>query len=122
MKVKVPCIIQNLRSYDAHLILSAVKPRHGKNSVISNNTEKYTSFTIGDVTFTDSMQFMMSSIEKLSKNLTDDKLKETLRYLKSDYGGMFKSYLSICFDFINVFFVGYYSNIGTAVSVKPFSI
>ena len=46
---------------------------------------------------------MMSSIEKLSKNLTDDKLKETLRYLKSDYGGMFKSYLSICFDFINVF-------------------
>ena len=41
-------------------------------SVIPNNTEKYTSFTIGDVTFIDSMQFMISSMEKLSKNLTDD--------------------------------------------------
>ena len=64
----------------------------------------------------------MLSIEKLRKNLTDDKLKETLRYLKSDYEGMFKSYLSISFDFVNVFFVGYFLNIGTVVRVKPFSI
>ena len=105
LKVKIPCIIHNLRSYDADLILSAVKPRHGKISVIPNNTEKYTSITIGDVTFIDSMQFMMPSIEKLSKNLTDDKLKETLQYLKSDYGGTFKFYLSICETF----------------SVKPFT-
>ena len=26
LKVKIPCIIHNLRSYDAHLILSTVKP------------------------------------------------------------------------------------------------
>ena len=78
LKVKIPCFIHNLRSYDAHLILSAVKPRHWKISVIPNNTEKYTSFTIRDVTFIDAMQFMMSSTEKLSKNVTDDKLKETL--------------------------------------------
>ena len=78
------------------LILSAAKPRHGKISVIQNNAEKYTWFTISDVTFIDSLPFIMLSIEKLRKNLTDDKLKETLRYLKSDYGGMFKSYLSIC--------------------------
>ena len=27
--IKIPCIMHNLRSYDAHHILSAVKPRHG---------------------------------------------------------------------------------------------
>ena len=70
--MKIPCIIHNLRSYDAYLILSAVKLQHGNISVIPNNTEKYTSFTIGDVTFIDSMQFMISPMEKLSKNLTDD--------------------------------------------------
>ena len=104
------------------LILSAAKPRHGKISVIQNNAEKYTWFTISDVTFIDSLPFIMLSIEKLRKNLTDDKLKETLRYLKSDYGGMFKFYLSICFDFINVFFVDYILNINTVARMKPFSI
>ena len=104
MDVKIPCIIYNLWSYDVHRILSAVKLRHGKISVIPNNTEKYTSFTIGDVTFIDCMQFLMSSMKKLSKNLTDDKLKETLRYFKSDYGVTFKSYLPICFDFISMYF------------------
>ena len=77
LKVKIPYIIHNLRSHDAHLIVSAVKPRHGEISVIPSNTGKYTSFTIGDVTFIDSMQFIMSSIKKLSKNPTDDKVKET---------------------------------------------
>ena len=44
--------------YDAHLILSAVKPRHGKITVIPKNMECSTSFTINDVTFIDSCQFM----------------------------------------------------------------
>ena len=39
-KVKIPCIIHNLRGYDAHLILSAVKPHHGNITVIPNNTER----------------------------------------------------------------------------------
>ena len=89
--VKIPCIIHNLRSYDAaHLILSAVNPRHGEITVIPNNTERYASFTIGDVTFIDSMQFMMSSLDNLCKNLKDDKLREILRYLKSSYESMYK--------------------------------
>ena len=67
---------------------AAVKPQHDEISVIPNNSENYTSFTIGDVTFIDFMQFMMSSLDKLTKKLTDDKLKGTSRYLKSDYGGI----------------------------------
>ena len=96
--MKIPCIIHDLRSYDAHLILSAVKSRHQKILVIFNNTKKYISCTIGDATFIGSMQFMMSLIQKLSKNLTEDKLKETLDQIME-----VRSNLIYLFDFINVF-------------------
>ena len=56
-------------------------------SVIPYASEKYTSFTIGDVTFIDSFQFMPSSTESLSDNLTDVQFKETMHYLKFDYVG-----------------------------------
>ena len=71
--------------YDAHLILSAVKPRHGKITVISNNMERYTSFTINDVRFIDSCQFMLLSLDKLSSNLSKDQFRETRKYLESFY-------------------------------------
>ena len=54
--VKFPCIIHNLPSYDAHLILSAVKPRHGEITVIPNSAERYISFITGEVTFIDFLQ------------------------------------------------------------------
>ena len=62
--------------YDAHLMLSAVKPRHGKIVVIPNNMERYTYFTMNYVTFIDSYQFMLSSL---------DKFRETRKYLESFY-------------------------------------
>ena len=79
--------MHNLRLYDPHHILSTVKPRHGYISVIPNTSEKYTFFTIGDVTFIDSFQFMLSSIGSPSDNLTDVQFKETMHYLKSDCEG-----------------------------------
>ena len=85
--IKIPCIMYNLWTYNGHLILSTVKPRHGVISVIPNTSEKYTPFTIGDVTFIDSFQFMPSSIESPSENQTDVQFNETIRYLKSDCGG-----------------------------------
>ena len=71
--------------YDAHLILPAVKPRHGKITVILDNMECYMSFTINDVMFIDSCQFMLSSLDKLSSNLSKDQFKETKKYLESFY-------------------------------------
>ena len=68
---KIPYIIHNLKNYDAHLIMSAVKPRHGKITCIPTTDEKYITFTIGGVTFIDSFQFMLSSLEKLSSNLNN---------------------------------------------------
>ena len=48
--VKIPCTIHNLKNYDAHLIMSAVKPRHGEITCIPTTDEKYITFTIGGVT------------------------------------------------------------------------
>ena len=44
---------------------------------IPNSYEKFMSFTIGDLKFIDSFQFMASSLEKLTENLYDpeDKYK-----------------------------------------------
>ena len=82
-KVKIPCIIHNLKGYDAHLILSAIKPHHGEVKCIPNNMEKYTSFTVGGVTFIDSCQFMQSSLDQLVSNL--DGFPESEKYLQSQY-------------------------------------
>ena len=96
--IKIPCIIHNLKGYDSHLILNAVKPHHGDISVIPTNTEKYISFSIGNITFIDSNQFMLSKLEKLVENLDDNKFYETRKYLEMGYGG---KKLLLCF-YINV--------------------
>ena len=80
-RVKIPVIIHNLKNYDSHLILSAVKPRHGTVSCIPNNSEKYTSFSIGGVTFIDSCQFMQSSLDKLASNLSE--FPETKKFVEN---------------------------------------
>ena len=47
--------------------------------------ERYMSFTINDVTFIDSCQFMPFSLDKLSCNLGKDQFRETRKYLESFY-------------------------------------
>ena len=44
--------------------------------------ECYTSFTIDDVTFIDSSQFMLSTPDKLSSNLNKYHFRETRKYLE----------------------------------------
>ena len=72
----LPVVFHNLRNYDSHFIIHAAHevskvlgdPRF---SCIPNNYEKFLSFTIGDLKFMDSFQFMASSLEKLAENLYD---------------------------------------------------
>ena len=54
-------------------------------TVIPDNMECYMSFIINDVMFIDSCQFMLSSLDKLSSNLSKDQFKETRKYLESFY-------------------------------------
>ena len=85
-RVKIPVVIHNLKNYDAHLILSAVQRHHGAVTCIPNTNEKYVSFTIGDVTFIDSCQFMLSSLDKLSSNLSE--FPETRKYVERLVSGV----------------------------------
>ena len=84
-EVKIPVIFHNLRGYDSHFIMqeigAIVKDYEYTNNkgqkcqmninAIPNNMEKYMAFMLGNhLTFIDSFQFMMSSLEKLVKNIT----------------------------------------------------
>jgi hypothetical protein len=58
-----------------------------KISCIPNNTEKYISFSVGNLVFIDSLQFLSSSLERLVDNLSkegDEKFKILNKYVESD--------------------------------------
>ena len=68
----VPVIFHNLRGYNSHLILKQYKRSlfpDKEIACIPNNMEKYVSFSIGNLRFIDSYQFMGESLEKLVSNL-----------------------------------------------------
>jgi hypothetical protein len=75
-------VFHNLKGYDSHMIIKKayeINNQLGNKSidVIPNSYEKFMSFSIGDLKFIDSLQFMASSLEKLVENLYDptDKFK-----------------------------------------------
>ena len=61
----VPVVFHNLRGYDSHLLMQAISKVAGKVSCIPNNTEKYISFSLGQLRFIDSAQFLLASLDKL---------------------------------------------------------
>ena len=82
-KIQIPCFFYNLKNYDAHLLIPAAKPRHGKIKCIPNTAEKYISFSIGDIIFKDSLAMTQASFDSLAKNLTTDQLINTRRWLEN---------------------------------------
>ena len=68
LRLKVPVIFNNLRTYGSHLILREISKFDVCVSVIPNGLEKCMAFTINNnLVFIDSMQFMNSSLEALVK-------------------------------------------------------
>ena len=61
----IPVVFHNLRGYDSHLLMQAISKVEGKVSCIPNNTEKYISFSLGQLRFIDSVQFLLASLDKL---------------------------------------------------------
>ena len=62
---KIPVVFHNLKGYDSHLIMQKLHTAKGNISCIAKNAEKYISFSVGQLKFLDSFQFMASSLEKL---------------------------------------------------------
>ncbi len=66
--VKFPVFFHNLKNYDAHLIISQAHLLGKKNiNVISQNSEKFISFSYDRFVFKDSFAFLPSSLDKLVK-------------------------------------------------------
>ena len=61
----IPVFFHNLKGYDGHLLMQAMARVRGEIKCIATNTEKYTSFSLGNLKFIDSINFLMSSLEKL---------------------------------------------------------
>ena len=64
-------IVHNLKGYDSNLIMNVFNKSDANVSVIPNVLEKYMAFTINkNLVFIDSKQFMNSSLEELTINLS----------------------------------------------------
>ena len=75
----IPVVFHNLRGYDSHIIMSGVgKMQPRKISCIPNNMEKYISFSIGNLRFIDSLQFLNASLDTLVKNLAQGQGQELI--------------------------------------------
>ena len=73
-KFYIPVVFHNLRGYDSHLMMESIgKMSKGKNlSVIPNHTEKYLSFSVDNLRFIDSLQFLNASLDTLVTNLAKE--------------------------------------------------
>ncbi|MEW8687500.1 MAG: hypothetical protein AB2556_16930 [Candidatus Thiodiazotropha sp.] len=73
-------VFHNLRGYDSHLLMQAISKVKGKISCIPNNTEKYTSFSLDQLRFIDSAQFLLTSLDKLAAANQPEAFQITARY------------------------------------------
>ena len=81
---KLPVIFHNLRGYDSHLILNELDKFDIKIKVIPNGLEKYMAFFLNkNLVFTDILQFMNFSFDKLVKNLSDKDFKYLIEEFSS---------------------------------------
>ena len=69
---KLPVVIHNLKGYDGHLIVKALKSEFGEARVIPQNMEKYLSITVDRLKFIDSLQFTSQSLDSLVKTFEVD--------------------------------------------------
>ena len=71
----IPVIFHNLKGYDAHIILNAIKFSVKKIKCIPINMEKYMTFSLGSMRYIDSLQFLNASLAKLVSNMDTTNFK-----------------------------------------------
>ena len=79
---KIPVVFHNLKGYDGHIVLRAIKSCNAENIFcIPQNGEKFLSFSFNNLKFVDSLQFLNSSLEKLVEVMKKDSGKDQFIYL-----------------------------------------
>ena len=76
----IPVVFHNLRGYDSHLLMQAISRVEGKVTCIPNNTEKYISFSLGQLRFIDSAQFLLAPLDKLVAANPPETFQITAKY------------------------------------------
>lgn len=80
----IPVVFHNLRGYDAHIMMKKLgKYKSRKLQCIPNNKERYISFTVGNLRFIDSYQFMGAPLNELVSDLAQ-KGKENFKYMLNE--------------------------------------
>ena len=72
---KLPVVMHNLKGYDGHLIVKALKSEFGEVRVISQNMKNYLSITVDRLKFIYSLQFTPQNLDSLVKTLEVDEFK-----------------------------------------------
>ena len=82
-KTIIPVVFHNLRGYEAHHLMQEIAAVDANLKCIPNNMEKYISFSLGNLRFIDSFQFLLSSLDSLvSSNKPKD--FEIIKQFKTD--------------------------------------
>ena len=75
---KIPVIFHNLEGYDAHHLFQGVYSTNREvTNCIAKNMENYVTFTVGGLSFIDSLNFMKASLDSLVKAMPKEKLRMT---------------------------------------------
>ena len=75
----IPVIFHNLKGCDGHLLMQAMARVPGEIKCIPTNTEKYISFSLGNLRFIDSVNFLLSSLDKLVKGSDEFPIMKKMR-------------------------------------------
>ena len=81
-KTHIPIVFHNLRGYDSHLIMQAISKVKGDINCIANNMEKYVTFSLGQLRFIDSFQFLSTSLHRLVASNKPEVFNITAEYEK----------------------------------------
>ena len=76
----LPVVFHNLCGNDSQLLMQAILKVEGKVSCIPNNTKKYLPFSMGQLRFIDSAQFLLASLNKLLAANQAEPFKITAQY------------------------------------------
>ena len=87
---KLPIVIHNLKGYDGHHIVKALKGEFGKVTVIPQNMEKYLSLSVGQLKFIDSFQFTPQVLDNFAKTLGDDEFRYLNESCTSNHFGLIR--------------------------------
>ena len=82
-KWQLPIFFHNLKGYDSHFIMQAVKDEWKRVDCIAHTTEKYMTFRLDNLIFLDSFQHMSSSLSKLADSLFSFNITQT--YVNSEF-------------------------------------